>query len=336
MNRHTIALAGAATAVLMSAAALATAAGDAPTTIEACRNTRHGLVRIVFSAERLQEQRDARLVGRRGPGGPGRPCRARQGLPARREIPERGSARSTGSPGTACKTFDGATGHVEVGSTATDLITLTCETGGAAAAAAPGNARLVINEVDYDQVGADTGGFVEIANTGTAAATLDGTALVLVNGGDGTEYGRKTLTGHARGRSEARRRRRSAERRARRPRARRHDEGHAARRAQLRGCDPHGHDRHQDLRPRRGNVLPVDVADSNTVDGTLARIPDGTDANNAAADWVVHDDADAGSGEREDAVAAHRAWRRAFAAIAATRWLGLSSPSSACSPGPRR
>ena len=53
----------------------------------------------------------------------------------------------------------------------------------------------MINEVDYDQVGADTGGFVEIANTGTAAATLDGTALVLVNGGDSTEYGRKTLTG---------------------------------------------------------------------------------------------------------------------------------------------
>ena len=53
----------------------------------------------------------------------------------------------------------------------------------------------MINEVDYDQVGADTGGFVEIANTGTAAATLDGIALVLVNGGDGTEYGRVALTG---------------------------------------------------------------------------------------------------------------------------------------------
>ena len=34
-----------------------------------------------------------------------------------------------------------------------------------------------------------------------------------------------------------------------------------------------------------GTVLPVDVADSNTVDGTLARIPDGTDTNNAATDW---------------------------------------------------
>ena len=34
-----------------------------------------------------------------------------------------------------------------------------------------------------------------------------------------------------------------------------------------------------------GTVLPVDVADSNTVEGTLARIPDGTDTNNAATDW---------------------------------------------------
>ena len=65
----------------------------------------------------------------------------------------------------------------------------------AAATAADRQRRLVINEVDYDQVGADTGGFVEIANTGTAAATLDGIALVLVNGGDGAEYGRKSLTG---------------------------------------------------------------------------------------------------------------------------------------------
>ena len=53
----------------------------------------------------------------------------------------------------------------------------------------------MLNEVDYDQVGADTTGFVEIANTGAATAALDGIALVLVNGGDGAEYGRKALSG---------------------------------------------------------------------------------------------------------------------------------------------
>ena len=35
-----------------------------------------------------------------------------------------------------------------------------------------------------------------------------------------------------------------------------------------------------------GTLLPVDVADSNTVDGTLARIPDGADTDNAATDWA--------------------------------------------------
>ena len=35
-----------------------------------------------------------------------------------------------------------------------------------------------------------------------------------------------------------------------------------------------------------GTVLPVDVADSNTVDGSLARIPDAKDSDDAASDWV--------------------------------------------------
>ena len=210
---------------------------------------------------------------------------ARQGLPARRGIPGSGISSVDALAGTACKTFDGANGHVEVGSTATDLITLTCETGGSPPPPPTGNARLVINEVDYDQVGADTGGFVEIANTGTAAATLDGTALVLVNGGDGTEYGRKTLTGTL-----------------------------AAGAKLVVDVDPQNgapdglalvdtakdtlldalsyegaiHTATIDTKVFdlvEGTVLPVDVADSNTVDGTLARIPDGTDTNNAASDW---------------------------------------------------
>ena len=48
MNRHKLALVGAMAALLMTTAAIATAAGDAPTAIDACRDFRHGLVRIVF------------------------------------------------------------------------------------------------------------------------------------------------------------------------------------------------------------------------------------------------------------------------------------------------
>jgi predicted extracellular nuclease len=49
----------------------------------------------------------------------------------------------------------------------------------------PDEARLVINEIDYDQPGTDAAEFVEIANAGTLEATLDGTSLVLVNGNGG-------------------------------------------------------------------------------------------------------------------------------------------------------
>jgi hypothetical protein len=35
-----------------------------------------------------------------------------------------------------------------------------------------------------------------------------------------------------------------------------------------------------------GTPLPATVVDSNTVDGSLSRLPDGTDTNNAATDWA--------------------------------------------------
>jgi hypothetical protein len=284
VNRHTISLVGAATSMLLSAAALATAAGDNPKTIEACRNTRHGLVRIVFSANACKSNETHVSWDVEGPAGPAGPA-GREGPPGPKGESGWGISSVDALAGTACKTFDGANGHVEVGSTATDLITLTCETG-ESTPPPTGNTRLVINEVDYDQVGADTGGFVEIANTGTAAATLDGTALVLVNGDDGTEYGRKTLTGTL-----------------------------AAGAKLVVDVDPQNgapdglalvdtakgtlidalsyegaiHRATIDNKVFdlvEGTLLPVDVADSTTVDGTLARLPDGKDTNDAAADWA--------------------------------------------------
>ena len=94
--------------------------------------------------------------------------------------------------GTACTRHDGASGTVDVATTPEDVIELRCTAG---APPPPPGAELVINEIDYDQVGADTAGFVEIANTGGSPAALDGIALVLVNGGDAAEYDRVDLTG---------------------------------------------------------------------------------------------------------------------------------------------
>jgi len=52
---------------------------------------------------------------------------------------------------------------------------------------------LVINEVDYDQVSTDTMEFVEIYNGTSAAIDLTGLALVLITGSDSTEYRRVDL-----------------------------------------------------------------------------------------------------------------------------------------------
>jgi hypothetical protein len=59
----------------------------------------------------------------------------------------------------------------------------------------PPSARLVINEIDYDQPMTDAAEFMEIYNAGSVSASLDGIAVILVNGASNTEYSRATLSG---------------------------------------------------------------------------------------------------------------------------------------------
>jgi hypothetical protein len=54
-------------------------------------------------------------------------------------------------------------------------------------------AKLVINEVDYEQDGPDDAEFVELVNVGLCAAQLSDVTLELVNAGDGVVYGRVAL-----------------------------------------------------------------------------------------------------------------------------------------------
>ncbi len=49
--------------------------------------------------------------------------------------------------------------------------------------------KLVINEVDYDQAGADDAEFVEILNPNSSAVELDDYRIELVNGANGRRYG---------------------------------------------------------------------------------------------------------------------------------------------------
>jgi len=287
VKRQPMALVLAGLGVLAGAAALS-AATEGDGTIRACQHVRHGLIRVIpvtGSCKKGEKPISWNQLGPKGDkgdkGDPGDP--GPQGPKGDPGPPGTGLTSIAGLAGLACTTSEGAQGRVEVDTTATDLITLTCETG---VTPPPAAAGLVINEVDYDQVGADTAGFVEIRNAGDAAATLDGLAIVLVNGGDGAEYGRAALSGTiAAG-------------------------GHVAVDVDLQNGAPDGVAL---IDTASGNLLdalsyegaitsaqigtltyslvegtPLDaaVADSNTVDGSLIRNPDGADTNDAAADWA--------------------------------------------------
>jgi hypothetical protein len=126
---------------------------------------------------------------------------------------------------------------------------------------------------------------VEIANVGTGAADLTGIAVVLVNG-DGSEYGRVALSGSlaAGGYLKV-----DAEAQNGAP------DGLAlvdvAAGTTLDALSYEGEIRNASIDGRtvdlvEGSALPVTVADSNTVAGSLARIPDRTDTGNAASDWA--------------------------------------------------
>jgi hypothetical protein len=178
--------------------------------------------------------------------------------------------------------------------TATDLIVLECDGPGGAPGGDDGGddgggggeaPALVINEIDYDQVGADAAGFVEIRNDGDVPASLEGVALAFVDGGDSAEYRRVALSGTiAPG-------------------------GYLAVREDAQNGAPDGValvGAHGELLDAlsyegpittaavgtstyslvEGDALPADVADSNTVEGSLARSPDGQDTDDAASDWT--------------------------------------------------
>ena len=190
--------------------------------------------------------------------------------------------------GIACTTADGAAGTVAVETEIDGAIVLSCEDGAPPPPPPPppgDGPELVLNELDYDQVGADANGFVEIHNGSTTAVDLTGVAIVFVDGSDGLEYLRKPLSGSL------------------------EPDGYLSVAAEAQNGAPDGvaligadgalldalsyegpiaaatiGGQTYDL--VEGTALPASVADSNTVNGSLARIPDGSDTDDAATDWA--------------------------------------------------
>lgn len=295
----TILLAAAAAAVFVAAGVVwaASAAGEAtPTIIYACKHPSGGWLRQVAGPAQCRRRETPvswNIEGQKGdPGDPGAP-----GAPG-----PKGDQGDKGDPGTVvsglktlegvpCIAEDAAAGEIKVTIGAGGDVSLAC-------VAAPDeeppppppppppaeSAKLVINEVDYDQVGADANGFVEIHNTGGAAADLSNVDLVAVNGGDGAEYDRVALTGTlAAG-------------------------GYLAVAIELQNGAPDGIALlegstlldalsyegaitaatigGQTYNLVEGAALPVTVEDSNTVAGSLIRNPNGKDTNDAASDFA--------------------------------------------------
>jgi hypothetical protein len=268
--------------------ALAASSDGASETIFACKHPSGGWLRQVSESAQCRRRETLvswNIAGPKGdPGAPG----------------VQGPKGDKGDPGTAisglktlegvpCVAEDSAAGEIKVTIGASGDVTLTCEAAPDQQPPPPppppgGNAKLVINEVDYDQIGADGNGFVEIHNTGGAAADLSNVDLVAVNGGDGSEYDRVALTGSlAAG-------------------------GYLAVAIELQNGAPDGLALlegttlvdalsyegaitaatigGQTYNLVEGTALAATVEDSNAVAGSLIRNPNGKDTNDASSDWA--------------------------------------------------
>jgi len=294
MKTILLAAAGAVVFVVAGAGLAASSGNGTPTVIYACKHPSGGWLRQVAGPAQCRRRETPVNWNIEGPkGDPGEP-----GAPG--EQGPKGDKGDKGDPGTVvsglttlegvpCVADDSAAGEIKVTVGAGGDVTLTC-------VAAPDepppppppppaeSAKLVINEVDYDQVGVDADGFVEIHNKGGAAADLSAVDLVAVNGGDNAEYDRVELTGTlAAG-------------------------GHLAVAIELQNGAPDGVALlegttlldalsyegaitaatigGQTYNLVEGTALPATVEDSNTVAGSLIRNPDGTDTDDAAGDFA--------------------------------------------------
>ena len=269
-----------AAAAAWAALALAGANAEADSVIQACRHPNGGWVRIVSSEGACRPREQALSWNVQGPKGDPGP----EGPPGPKGDPGQGLTTLGDLGGIPCTTDAGGSGRVELDFAGDDTVLFRCVP--ADGPPPEPESKLVINEVDYDQVGGDGDGFVEIANTGEGSADLSGIALVFVDGADSAEYRRDELTGTL------------------------EPGGYLVVAADAQNGAPDGLALldtdagalldalsyegaitdavigEATFNLVEGTLLDPSVADSNTVEGSLSRIPDGRDTDDAASDWA--------------------------------------------------
>ena len=266
---------GAVAAAALALAGAAAAALDAVLddgVVSACRNKSTGVLRVPATGSGCRGDESALQWNVRGPAG-ATGATGPQGPP--------GPVSVAALAGSGCTTAAGVWGTLRITTADSGAVTFSCR----AAQDPYALPRLVLSEIDYDQVGADAGGFVEILNAGRGTADLGGLALVLVDGASGTEYQRLPLSGALLA------------------------EQFLAVAVEAQNGSPDGvalYDTVEDVvldalsyegpieratigssvfNLVDGTVLPATVADSNTVSGSLVRLPNGADTGDDATDW---------------------------------------------------
>ena len=241
--------------------------------ISACRNKSTGVLRVPSAGSSCKPDEQPLQWNIRGVAGPPGPT-GPQG-PA-------GPVSVSALANTGCTTAAGLYGTLRVLTDANGNVTFNCR----ATADPEALPQVILNEIDYDQPGTDSGGFVELFNAGRGTADLQGLALVFVNGGDGTEYLRIPLTGSIL---------------ANDFRVVAVDaqngfpdgvalfdtiEGDVVDALSYEGPIERAFIGSFAYSLVEGTPLPAAVADSDTRHGSLAREPNGADTNDAASDWV--------------------------------------------------
>ena len=277
----------AAVGALAAAAGGALAVGKAATAAEAevitaCRHPNGGWVRIVTAESACRARERVVTLNTEGPAGAPGPA----GPPGPKGDPGPGLAKLEDMAGLPCTRDGGGTGEVELDFAGDDTVLFRCVAGGSPPPPPPPASSVVINEVDYDQVGADGDGYVELKNTGTTEVDLAGLALVFVDGTESEEYRREPLTGtlapdaylvvafDAQNGAPDGMALLDTE------------DGALVDTLSYEGAIAAAVIGGRTYSLVEGTALPAAVADSNTAAGSLSRMPDGRDTNDAATDWV--------------------------------------------------